>query len=135
MQILASKQTNDEIKTKGYTFSPAADIDVGEPCFYFNAELKMSFLIFLSFKNIPSSCLIISNFILYAFAQVWTFAKVYKIYKESLSFEDNIVWCVKNWTRFFTSWSSPVIFFQITSSWYALNSWKLACFIKWTILF
>ena len=32
------KETNDEIKTMGYTFSSVSDIDVGESCFYFRAK-------------------------------------------------------------------------------------------------
>ena len=71
--LLTSKETSHEINTKGYTFPPASDIDIGEPCFYFNIELKISrrlFLIFLSSMNIPNSCLITFEFILYAFAEM-----------------------------------------------------------------
>ena len=39
-QILTLKEGNDEIKTKGYTFSLVLDIDVGENCSHFNPELK-----------------------------------------------------------------------------------------------
>ena len=37
-QILTSKERNDKIKTKGYTFSPVSDVDTREPCSYFNAS-------------------------------------------------------------------------------------------------
>ena len=35
------KETNDEIKTKGHTFSPVLDVDVEESCFSFNIESKV----------------------------------------------------------------------------------------------
>ena len=35
------KETNDEIKTKGYTFSPVLDVDVEECCFSFNVKSKV----------------------------------------------------------------------------------------------
>ena len=41
-QILTSKERNDKIKTKGYIFLPASDIDVRKTSPYFNAELKVS---------------------------------------------------------------------------------------------
>ena len=72
-QILTLKEGNDEIKTKGYTFSLVLDIDVGENCSHFNPELKtpcQQLLIFLSFMKIANSCFITSNLILHAFAKV-----------------------------------------------------------------
>ena len=35
------KETNDEIKTKGYTFSPVLDVDAEECCFSFNVKSKV----------------------------------------------------------------------------------------------
>ena len=73
-QILTSKERNDKIKTKGYIFLPASDIDVRETSPYFNAELKVSchnswfFLV---------NC-ITSKPTLYAFAEVWTSTDLYR---------------------------------------------------------
>ena len=55
---MVQRITDEEIKTMGYTFLSVSNIDVGEPCFYFDAELNpcQQFLIFLSFMNIANSC-------------------------------------------------------------------------------
>ena len=56
--MLTPKKTNDEIKTKGYTFSPVSDIKIEESCFYVHVELKfhvnnfLSFLVSLTFRII-----------------------------------------------------------------------------------
>ena len=35
-----SKETNDEIKTKRYTFSTGSNVDVEESCFFFLCRAK-----------------------------------------------------------------------------------------------
>ena len=35
---MVQRITNEEIKTMGYTFLSVSNIEVGEPCFYFDAE-------------------------------------------------------------------------------------------------
>ena len=53
MQTYTPKETNFEIKLKGSIFSSVLDVD--EPCFSFNAKLKIPYQQFLIFRSFMSA--------------------------------------------------------------------------------